>query len=224
MALRVGKGVSVASVIMRTCASFSFCGGTGVVALTRRVSTKALDLRAGDLIEDEAGLWRVNTNQFSRQAQGRAFAQLELRHTKAGTKKDVRMRTDDMVEKAELDEQRRLQVLYSDATTATVMDPVTFEQSEIPLTHLGAGAPFIADGMELIVDSYKGAIAGVAMPAKVEVEVAEVEAMELDTGKQGRDLPGILVNGQKIRVPKHIKAGQMVQVFTIDGTYAGKVE
>jgi elongation factor P len=191
----------------------------------RSVSTKALDLRAGDLIEDESGLWRVNSNHFSRQAQGRAFAQLELRHTKAGTKKDVRMRTDDLVEKAELDAQRRLQVLYSDTSTVTVMDPVTFEQSEIPLMHLGAGAPFVADGMELVVDSFKGAIAGVAMPPKVEVEVAEVEVMELDTAqKQGRDVSAVLVNKIKIKVPKHVKVGQMVQVFTIDGTYAGKVE
>jgi elongation factor P len=184
-----------------------------------------MDLRAGDLIEDEAGLWRVSSNMFSRQAQGRAFAQLELRHTRAGTKKDLRMRTDDVVEKAELDPPRRLQVLYSDASAVSVMDPVTFEQIELPTSLLGAGAPFVADGQELVAESYKGAIASVTMPAKVEVEIAQVEPMEADTAqKQGRDINAVLVNGQRIKVPKFVKPGMKVNVFTIDGTYAGKIE
>lgn len=190
----------------------------------RSLKVSAMDLRAGDLIEDDAGLWRVSSNMFSRQAQGRAFAQLELRHARAGTKKDIRMRTDDVVEKAELDPPRRLQVLYSDSSAVSVMDPVTFEQIELPTSLFGAGAPFVADGQELVAESYKGAIASVTMPAKVEVEIAEVEPMEMDTGKQGRDINAVLVNGQRIKVPKFVKPGMKVNVFTVDGTYAGKIE
>lgn len=198
-----------------------------LAAPARGVKVTAMDLRAGDLIHlegDDVSLWRVSSNQFSRQAQGRAFAQLELRHTKAGTKKDVRMRTDDAVEKAELDAPRRLTVLYSDGASVAVMDPETFEQSELPRALFGAGAPFVQDGMEVVVEAYKGAVASVAMPAKVEVEVAEVEALEADTGKQGRDISGVLVNGERIKLAKHVRAGQRVLVYTADGTYAGKVE
>lgn len=169
--------------------------------------TFASDLRAGDLIhleESSADLWRVNSNLVSRQAQGRPFAQLDLRETKRGTKKDVRLRTDDMVEKAELEPPARLQVLYSDAATVTVMDGLTYEQQELPLALLGYGARFVQDGMELVVEKYKGAVERIVMPAKVEAEVASVEEMGADSGKMGRDISGVLVNVRGRRARAHV--------------------
>jgi elongation factor P len=74
---------------------------------------------------------------------GRAYMQCELRHLSEGTKKDLRFRSDDTVERADLDTPRKMQVLYTDGGAVHVMDQTTFEQSEIPLATLGDSAKFI---------------------------------------------------------------------------------
>jgi hypothetical protein len=54
----------------------------------------------------ERGLWRLVTRQLSRTAQGRAYVQCELRgltDAAAGIKRDVRFRSDELVETAALD-------------------------------------------------------------------------------------------------------------------------
>ena len=183
-----------------------------------------MDLRVGDLLVlDETQpleLWRVNSNLVSRQAQGRPFAQLELRHSRTGTKKDVRMRSDDVCEKAELESPTRLQVLYSDSTTVTLMHPTTFEQSELPLASLGEGAPFVHDGMTLTVEFFKGTVASLTMPPKVELEVVDVESAR--EAADTRSNTALLANKLKLKVPRHVKVGDKILVTTADGLFAGK--
>jgi elongation factor P len=190
--------------------------------LRRGVSITAYDLRAGDIIEygDDASLWRVASSAVSRQGQGRSNIQLELRHARAGTKKDVRLRADELVEKAELDPPARLDVLYVDGASVVLMDPASFEQTELPLAAFGAGAPFLADGMPVTVETYKGAFASASMPQRAEVVV--VETLPENTAKNSRDVPAKLVNGIALRVPKFVRAGDKVVVLTATGEYVGK--
>ena len=190
----------------------------------RGVSITAYDLRAGDILEhgDDAQLWRVASSAVSRQGQGRSNIQLELRHARAGTKKDVRLRADELVEKAELDPPARLDVLYVDGASVVLMDPASFEQTELPLSAFGAGAPFLVDGMPVVVESYKGAFASASMPLRAEVTVADVEALPDNSAKNNRDVPARLANGHALRVPKFVKAGDRVIVTTATGEYVGK--
>lgn len=190
----------------------------------RGVQVTAFDIRMGDLIEygEGAQLWKVQAAQSVRQAMGRAFMQLELRHVKTGMKKDVRMRTDEAVEKAAMDAQQKMQVLYWDQEAVTVMEPTTFEQMEIPLALLEERhRSYLQEGMVLVVDSYKGAIATVSLPTKVPFTVKSVTAL-VGSKEANRDIPAELENGLKIKVPKFVKPGDRVLLDTRDGSYAGK--
>lgn len=190
----------------------------------RHLQITAFDLRAGDLIEfgEDGQLWRVTSCNFSRQAQGRAFTQAELRNLKTGLKKDVRMRTDEAIEKATLDTPKKLQVLYFDKTTMALMDPETFEQSELPLAALGDQAVYLQEGMDVRMEYYKGVPATVSIPNKVAIEVVEVTPLAASTAKENRDIPAVLSNGLRAKVPKFTKAGDKVFISTLDGTYLGK--
>lgn len=196
----------------------------------REVQITAFDLRGGDLIEygEEKHLWRVTSCNFSRQAQGRAFTQAELRNLKTGLKKDVRMRTDEQLEKVMLDTPKKLQVLYFDKTNMTLMDPESFEQTEMPLASLGEQGKFVAEGMDVRVESYQGVPALISIPPKVTLEVIEVTPMPSGSGKENRDIPGSvrLANGSdlKVKLPKFTKAGDRVVINTEDGSYMGKAQ
>lgn len=211
------------------CAARLRCCTTSVShSRVRQVQITAFDLRGGDLIEygEEKHLWRVTSCNFSRQAQGRAFTQAELRNLKTGLKKDVRMRTDEALEKVMLDTPKKLQVLYFDKTNMTLMDPESFEQTEMPLAALGEQGKFVAEGMDVRVESYQGVPALVSIPTKVTLEVMEVTPMPSGSGKENRDIPGTvrLANGSdlKVKLPKFTKAGDKVVISTEDGAYMGK--
>jgi elongation factor P len=197
----------------------------GSVAPSRGARSTASELRNGDLIEMEGGtggVWRVMSSNFVRQAMGRAFIQLELRSIKLGTKKNVRMRTEEEVEKVSLDPPQRLQVLYWDAEKVSFMDSTTFEQTELPLSVLGDPAQFLQEGMIVTVEMYQGQPAIVHMPMKAVFEVKEVTPMPGNSQNEGRDIPAVLSNGVRIKVPKFTKAGDRIVIDIAQAKYLGK--
>ena len=192
--------------------------------LRRPVATSATDLRAGDVVDFDGVLLRVESCAFSRQAQGRPFVQMALRNLRSGTKKDLRLRSDDIVEKAEMDAAKYKKVLYTEGANVAVMEPTTFEQAELPLALFGARAPFIAEGMLLSVEGYKGAPLVAHTPEKCEVEVAEVAEPAADTAGKG-NVEAVLVNGERVRVPRHVRVGERVVISLTEGkvgAYLGK--
>jgi len=153
---------------------------------------------------------------------GRAFMQVELRHIKLGTKKEVRMRTEEEVNKVELEQPKKLQVLYWDQEKISFMDTVTFEQSELPLSLLGDASSYVQEGMIVTVEMYLGEPAIVHIPPKVVFEIKEVTSVPAGTVKESREVPAVLSNGVRVKVPKFIKPGDRVVIDTTSGKYVGK--
>lgn len=148
--------------------------------------------------------------------------QVELRHIKLGTKKEVRMRTEEEINKVELEPPKKLQVLYWDQEKISFMDTVSFEQTELPLTLLGDAASYVQEGMIVTVEMYQGEPAIVHVPQKVVFEIKEVTTMPSNTVKEQRDVPAVLSNGIRVKVPKFIKVGDRVVIDTGSGKYLGK--
>lgn len=203
-------------------------GAAATTAARRAESTlvSAGDIREGDLIEEEGGkLWRVMTRAFSRTAMGRAYVQAELRSLE-GVKRDVRYRTEDTLAKASLDTPARYTVLYGTGDALACMHTTTFEQVELPTTLLGDGARYAQEGMTLVVESYKGVPAIVAIPPRVSVLVKHMDegggTATVDTAV-GREGAGAAISAVfKVRVPKFIKVGDVLTLDTADGKYLGR--
>lgn len=209
---------------MRQRAAASLPSAASSAARWQSSTTKitGFDVRAGDLLEIDKTLWRVEKAEFTRKAQGAANVSIFLRHFVLPQKKEIRLSSTESIFKAVLDGTAHVTVLYVEGENVLVMDSSSFEQQELPLTMLGDAARFLQEGMKLKVESYKGKPVIVVMPDRTEVEVAVVEeAREREAGG-GRDVVGILTNKVKVRLPKHIKAGDKVIVYTATGEYAGK--
>lgn len=195
---------------------------------SRPVSISAADLKAGDVLDHEGSLLRVEALSISLQGQRKPVVQTSLRNVRTGAKKDMRLRVDDSVEKADMEVVKYLRVLYVEGGTVAVMNNSTFDQMELPAALLGDRAPFLRDGMELQVESYKGTPLVVVTPEKCEVavvEVAEPPAGRAD--KNSYDLDAVMENGLRVKVPKHIKAGDVIVVSLVEGkvgTYISKGE
>jgi elongation factor P len=93
------------------------------------------------------------------------------------------------------------------------MNDKTFEQIEFPVHLLGDKAQYLQDGMQIVIESYNDLPVVVQLPMRVAFELTAVDA---SSGT------GTTSTGFKLRVPKHVVAGDRVLIDTADGRYVSK--
>ena len=178
-------------------------------------------IRPGNVIEHKERLWVAVKINAVKPGKGGAFAQVELRDIRDGTKLNERFRATETVERVQL-EQRDSQYLFSDDNFVTFMDSETFDQVSVPTANLGEQAAYLQDGMQVIIESYEGEPLSVRLPDTVDMEVVEADAVVKGQTASSSYKPAILENGVKVMVPPHIEAGTRIVVKPSDGTYVGK--
>jgi elongation factor P len=115
----------------------------------------AIDIKPGNVLEHQNKLWLVLKRDLVQPGKGGAFAQVEMRDLRGGSKLSERFRTQESVERVRLDE-KDMQFLYMEDGMATVMDNENFEQVSVPREVIGDPADFLADGMMCQVTLYEG--------------------------------------------------------------------
>jgi len=94
----------------------------------------------------------------------------KLRHVRKGAFKELRWRPEEKLEDTSLEKQE-MEFLYSDADSATFMDPTTFDQVSIPLEAIGPATRFLKPEMKVPVEFYQGEPVSIIFPEIVEVKV-----------------------------------------------------
>ena len=108
------------------------------------------EIKPGNVLDHDGGLWAAIKVDHVKPGKGGAFAQVELKNLRTGTKLNERFRSADKVEKVRL-EQKDQQFLYENDGMLVFMDTETFEQIELPSDLLGDRRPFLQDGMQIVV-------------------------------------------------------------------------
>ena len=180
-------------------------------------------IRPGNVIEHKGGLWRAVKIRHTQPGKGGAYAQVELKNLRDGTKLNERFRSSEDVEKVRLD-QKDHQFLYSDGDMLTFMDSATYEQVSIPADLLGEDAGFLQDGMEVMIDSYEGSVIGVTLPESVVLEVTETEPVVKGQTAASSYKPAVLSNGMRTTVPPFVGTGDKVIINTEDCSYVRRAD
>jgi elongation factor P len=178
----------------------------------------AIDLKPGNVLEHQNKLWLVLKRELVQPGKGGAFAQVELRDLRGGTKLNERFRTQETVERVRLDE-KEMQFLFMENGQATFMDNETFEQTSIPRETIGDPADFLRDGMVCNVMLYEGSALSVELPPSVTMEVVEADPVVRGQTASSSYKPGKLENGRRVMIPPHIGPGTRIVVNTADGSY-----
>lgn len=100
---------------------------------------------------------------------------------------------------------RKYTFLYKDSEIIHLMDPSTYEQSELPLAASQDALPFIEDGMEVGVQMVDDAPLCLAVPKMTSLSIAEC-----DESPQHHDKHATLASGLKMKVPGHCKIGDKI--------------
>ncbi len=180
-----------------------------------------VDIRPGNILEYERGIWKVAKIQHTQPGKGGAYMQVEMKNLQDGRKTNVRFRSADTIERVRLD-QKEFQYLYTDGDSLVFMDKDTFEQINLPTDLLGDAAAFLQDGMDVTLELWDERPISVALPEQVEATIVEADAVVKGQTASSSYKPAMLDNGVRVMVPPHIESGTRIVVDVYERTYVSK--
>jgi elongation factor P len=180
-----------------------------------------VDIRPGNILEYEGGIWKVAKIQHTQPGKGGAYMQVEMKNLQDGRKTNVRFRSADTVERVRLDT-KEFQYLYHDGDMLVFMDNDTYEQISLPDDLVGDAAAFLQDGMEVTLELWDEKPISVQLPDQVEATIIEADAVVKGQTASSSYKPALLDNGVRVMVPPHIESGTRIIVDVYERTYVGK--
>lgn len=171
------------------------------------------EIKPNNVLEHNGGLWVVAKVSHVKPGKGGAFAQVEMKNLRNGSKLNERFRSADKVERVRL-EQKEQQFLYETDNVLTFMDSETYEQVELPSNILGDKRPFLQDGMCVQIEYYNSEALNVTLPDKVSCIVIETEPVVKGQTATNSYKPAVLNNNLKINVPPFIEPNEKIIVST----------
>ncbi|MBW4984293.1 elongation factor P [Mameliella sp. CS4] len=171
------------------------------------------EIRPGNVLEHNDGLWVAVKVDHVKPGKGGAFAQVEMKNLRNGSKLNERFRSADKVERVRL-EQKDMQFLYESDGMLTFMDTETFDQVELPADILGERRPFLQDGMTIVVEFYDTEALNATLPQKVVCKIAETEPVVKGQTAANSFKPAVLDNGVRITVPPFVGQDEDIVVNT----------
>lgn len=171
------------------------------------------EIRPGYILDHNNGLWVAVKVDHVKPGKGGAFAQVEMKNLRNGSKLNERFRSADKVEKVRLD-QKDQQFLYENDGMLVFMDTETYDQIELPSDILGDRRPFLQDGMTIQIEYHEAEALSASLPNKVTCIVEETEPAVKGQTAANSFKPAVLDNGIRLMVPPFIDQGQAIVVHT----------
>jgi elongation factor P len=190
-------------------------------AKARPMKISGVDIRPGNILEYEGGIWKVAKIQHTQPGKGGAYMQVEMKNLIDGRKTNVRFRSADTVERVRLDT-KDFQFLYAEGDDLVFMDNDTYDQITLPGDLLGDARPFLQDGMQVALELWDERPISVELPNQVEATIVEADAVVKGQTASSSYKPAVLDNGVRIMVPPHIESGTRIVVDVYEQAYVGK--
>lgn len=180
------------------------------------------DFKTGLTILYDNNLFQIIDFQHVKPGKGAAFVTSRLRNLRTGATIDYTFRAGEKMEQANI-EKIKMQYIYPMGDTYVFMNTETFEQVEIPLSHMEYESKFIYESLAVDIMYYNGVeVLGIILPDKVSLTVVEtVPGVKGDT-KTNAMKDAIMQTGLLVKVPMFISEGEQIIVSTQDGSYVSR--
>jgi len=184
-------------------------------------SIQATRLKKGMLIKMNEDLYRVLELQHVTPGNLRGFVRAKFRNIRNGTLSDQKLRSEDFVERATLDE-RQMQYLYKDGDSFHFMDTTTFEQLHIASEALGDSVNYIIADAIITVEFYGTEPVGIELPQTVDLTVEDTVPGIKGATASAQVKPARLETGLVVQVPPFVNTGDKIRVNTETGEYLSR--
>ena len=182
------------------------------------MKVSASSLRKGAVVDIEGKLYVVLIAQNIHPGKGTPVTQLDMRRISDGVKISERYRTTETVERAIVDD-RPYTFLYQDGEGFHFMNPETYDQVVASEDMVGDNAPYLTDGVQVMLSTHEGVPIALELPRLAVFEVVETEPSVKGQTASSSYKPAVLSNGLKTMVPPYITVGTRIVVLTEDGSY-----
>src|SRR5690349_10775428 len=152
----------------------------------------------------------------------RGMVQTRLVNIETGSNTEHRFRSEDKVEKANLEE-HKLQFSYRAGDDFNFMNTESYEMVALSAEVLGEATGYLTEGMMLEAQYFEGRVVGVEVPMFVELEVKETTPNIKGAAVQNTSKPAVLETGLEIKVPPYVESGNRVKIDTRTGQFVERV-
>jgi len=180
------------------------------------------ELRAGTTFTMDGELYKVLEYQHYKPGRGKAIIRTKLRNLRTGATIQHNFLSGDRVEDIRI-ERRGVQYLYNDGDFYHFMDTETFDQMALPAAALEEQAPYLKEGMDLVIAVYEGEPLDVELPTTVDLEVVDAEMAIAGDTATGAMKRATLETGLEVQVPLFVQTGDVIRVDTRSGEYVTRV-
>jgi elongation factor P len=184
-------------------------------------SLQATRMKKGMLIKIENDLFRVLELQHVTPGNLRGFVRVKFRNIRSGTLSDQKLRSEDTVERATLDE-TEMQYLYQDGDSFYFMDTTSYEQIHISSEALGDSVSYLKPEMTIKVEFYGTEPVGIELPPTVDLKVTDTVPGIKGATASNQIKPATLETGLVVQVPPFVNTGDLVRISTDTGEYLSR--
>ena len=181
----------------------------------------ANEVKPGMIIEHKNDIWNVLKTQHVKPGKGGAFNQVELKSVIKGTKLNERFRSNESIEKAEVDE-KNFNFLYSDDQNSYFMDNISFEQISMENELIGEKIKLLKENLEVTISLLDEKPLSIELPKNILCIVETTDAVVKGQTAASSYKPAKLDNGLTITVPPFIENGDKVIIDSRNLEYVKK--
>jgi elongation factor P len=179
---------------------------------------KASEMRKGQTVKFDDGLYMIVDYQHVKLGKGGAVYQTKLKRLSDGSIQNMRIRSEDTIEEAFLDT-RPYEYLYSSGSEHVIMDSETYDQVTLDDETFGEGKKYLKPNTPIKVTLYEGKVLSIALPNTVDLPVVQTEPQIKGATAQAQYKPATVDTGLVIQVPAFIKVGDVIRIDTRTGEY-----
>ena len=182
---------------------------------------QATRMKKGMLVKIENDLFRVLELQHVTPGNLRGFVRVKFRNIRSGTLSDQKLRSEDTVERATLEE-KEMQYLYQDGDDFYFMDTSSYEQIHITGEALGDSVSYLKPEMTINVEFYGTEPVGIELPQTVDLKVTQTVPGIKGATASNQIKPATVETGLVVNVPPFINEGDVIRVNTETGEYLSR--
>lgn len=182
------------------------------------------EVRKGTVIEHQNDLWVITEYEHRTPGNLRSFFQIKIKSMTSDQVQSMRLSASDSLEVAFLDK-KNAEYLYQESNGDYIfMDAETYEQYPLSKDVIGDKIGFVKPNETVQVTFHGASPIGLELPPAVVLEIAEAEMAVKGNTATNVKKDAVLETGQAIKVPLHIKAGELVKVSTDTGEFMGRAK
>ena len=178
-------------------------------------------MKKGMLVKIDNDLFRVLELQHVTPGNLRGFVRVKFRNIRSGNLSDQKLRSEDTVERATLDEVE-MQYLYQDGDSFYFMDTTSYEQIHITSEALGESVSYLKPEMTIKVEFYGTEPVGIELPPSVDLKITDTAPGIKGATASNQIKPATTETGLVVNVPPFVNTGDTIRVSTETGEYLSR--